>query len=83
MHRQLWRLNAAELAAHVRHGELSALEVVEAHLDRVTALNRASILSFICSTMPHALTRSTWIAAAPGASLSDHWQACHLQSRPT
>ena len=35
----LWRASAGELAAAIRHGEVSSLEVVESHLARVDAVN--------------------------------------------
>ncbi|MFB6566501.1 amidase [Streptomyces noursei] len=39
MNTELWKLNATELAATVARGEVSAVEVVEAHLARVAAVN--------------------------------------------
>ncbi|MFF0393935.1 amidase [Kitasatospora sp. NPDC004615] len=35
----MWKLSAAELAAAVRSGEASALDVVDAHLDRIAEVN--------------------------------------------
>ncbi|SFN54987.1 amidase [Mycetocola miduiensis] len=40
-HTQIWRRGAAELAAGICTGELSAREVVDAHLDRIAAVNGA------------------------------------------
>ncbi|WP_100811633.1 amidase [Microbacterium sp. BR1] len=37
--RQLWRLSATELAAGIRAREFSSREVVDAHLDRISAVN--------------------------------------------
>jgi amidase len=37
----LWRLGATELAALIRAGEVSSREVVDAHLDRIEAVNPA------------------------------------------
>src|SRR5437868_362143 len=36
---QLWQLSAGELAARIARGELSAVEVVEAHIARIEAVN--------------------------------------------
>ena len=36
---ELWRKSAVELAAMIRNGEVSSREVVQAHLDRVEAVN--------------------------------------------
>jgi amidase len=38
---ELWRKSAVELAAMIRDGEVSSREVVQAHLDRVAAVNPA------------------------------------------
>ena len=37
---ELWRKGAVELAAMIRGGEVSSREVVQAHLDRIAAVNR-------------------------------------------
>jgi len=37
----LWRLSATELAALIRHRQVSAREVIEAHLRRIDAVNPA------------------------------------------
>jgi amidase len=36
---ELWRKGAVELAALIRDGEVSGREVVQAHLDRIEAVN--------------------------------------------
>jgi amidase len=36
---ELWQLTATELAAHIRRREISAVEVMEAHLARIEAVN--------------------------------------------
>lgn len=41
MDTQLWKQSASELAALVGRGEVSALEVVDAHLQRIAAVNPA------------------------------------------
>ena len=38
---ELWRKSALELAALIRSGEVSSREVMQAHLDRVAAVNPA------------------------------------------
>jgi amidase len=38
---ELWELGAAELAPRIRDGEVSAREVVSAHLARITAVDPA------------------------------------------
>jgi amidase len=41
----LWRLGATELAALIRHRQVSVREVIEAHLRRIDAVNPPSIRS--------------------------------------
>jgi amidase len=39
MHKQLWKNNARELADMVRSGTVRAADVIEAHLERIDAVN--------------------------------------------
>ncbi|MEO0493186.1 MAG: amidase [Actinomycetota bacterium] len=47
---ELWELSAAEQAAAVKRGEVSSVELVRAHLDRIDAVNPA--VNAVTRTMP-------------------------------
>lgn len=48
---ELWDLSASEIAQRVRSGELSAVEVTKAHLDRLAAVNPR--LNAVVQEFPH------------------------------
>jgi amidase len=66
---ELWRKGAVELAAMIRDGEVSSREVIQAHLDRIEAVNPH--LNAIVRLLPDALAAADAAdqAVADGAPL--------------
>ena len=62
-HREIWRLNAAELAKLTRAGDLSTTEAVQSAIDRMHALN-PSLNAIVEDLSNEALTRAQALDAA-------------------
>ena len=78
----LTRLTAARTAAVVASGEASAVEVTQAHLDRIAAVDGA-VHAFLHVDTDGALAAAAAVDAdrAAGRAAVDRWPACRSRSR--
>jgi amidase len=74
---QLWRLGATELAVAIRNRSVSVREVVQAHLDRIDAVNRR-----VNAVAPVAAERALAAAAAADRAISSDEPAGPLHGVP-
>ena len=72
---------AAELGASIAARELSAVEVTQAHLDRIAEVD-GKVHAFLHVDRARALARRRRsMRSSPRARRSVHWRACRWRSR--